>query len=733
MASTLPLYVGVLGLSAAFTAVLAVYAIRSERVPGRTPFALFMVAVAVWTGAYAAGLLTSGRELRLALESVTWFGRATVHVWFLLFALAYTGYDRVLTKRAVAALLAFPASMVVLVWTNRYHGLVWATEPRVIPFEGLSLVVSAVGPAFWVNVVYAYLLIAAGSALLIRLIVASESLYADQSAFLVVGIVAPFVASAVTVFPPHPIPGLDYTPYGFTITGLTFGYALFRGRLFDLIPATRALGRNTAIAQLEAGILVVDTDRRVLYANDAAGDILDPSPGDALGSRIDSLIDGAHLDFESEDALAEFERDGRVYEIRTSPVTNRHDRPIGYTLVVHDVTTRTARERELSLLDDVNRVIRGVNQALVSATSRDEIEHSLCERVLAADVYQRACVADVPTWHGEADRWVVAGDDEVPASSLLGGETLDPGALAPVSEGLPTVESGDGTWVVVPLVYGRTVYGAVGLYTDRESISDREREVLSELGETVGYAIDAVETRQLLSADEVVAVELEGRDPAAPLVAATQATSGRLEVTALSPRGNGEHVAYVRVEDGDPSTVRDEFETDSTIVRTVRADDQGGLLEWRLTGDSLLGALADEGAHVRQANGGDDAVTYEVEVPSADIARVLVDRVRERFPETDVVAKRECNRPVEQDVLPADVDNDDRFTDRQREVLEIAHHAGYFNWPRDSSAEEVADTLDITSPTLLHHLRTAQKELVDEVFGAESGDRNGVARSESED
>jgi len=732
MVSTATLHVAVLGLSAALTAALATYTARSERVPGRVPFALFMATVAVWTGAYAAGLLTPERDLRLALESVTWFGRATVHVWFLLFVLAYTGYDRVLTRRAVAVLLALPASMVALVWTNQYHGLVWATEPRVVSFDGLSLVVSAVGPAFWANVVYAYLLVATGGVLLARLVVASEHLYADQSALLVVGILAPFVASGVTVFPPHPVPGLDYTPYGFTVTGLAFGYALFRGRLFDLVPATRALGRNAAIAQLEAGILVVDTDRRIIYANDAAGEILDPSPEDALGRRIDSLVDDAHLDFEAEDALAEFERGDRVYEIRTSPVTDRHERRIGYTLVVHDVTARTARERELSLLDDVNRVIRGVNRALVSATSRDEIEQALCEGVLAADVYRRACVADVPTWRGEADRWVLDGDGDEPATPLADGETLEPGALTLEGDDLPTVESGEGTWVVVPLVYGRTVYGALGLYTDRASISERERAVLAELGETVGYAIDAVEARQLLSADEVVALELEGRDRAAPLVAATEATSGCIELTALCPRGNGEYVAYVQVEDGDPSAVRDEVGTDSAAVRTVRADDRSALLEWRLVGDSLLGTLADEDAHVRRAEGVDDSVTYEVEVPSGDAARSLVDRVRERFPGTDVVTKREHNRPVEQGALPADVD-DDRFTDRQREVVEVAYRAGYFNWPRDSSAEEVADTLDISSPTLLHHIRTAQRDLVDDALGSAPGSRDDRLDPESED
>jgi len=46
-------------------------ALRSERVPGQIPFALLLLAVAVWTGAYTVGLLTSDRELRIALESVT--------------------------------------------------------------------------------------------------------------------------------------------------------------------------------------------------------------------------------------------------------------------------------------------------------------------------------------------------------------------------------------------------------------------------------------------------------------------------------------------------------------------------------------------------------------------------------------------------------------------------------------------------------------------------------------
>ncbi|PSQ04409.1 hypothetical protein BRC95_08240 [Halobacteriales archaeon QS_5_68_33] len=50
--------------------------------------------------------------------------------------------------------------------------------------------------------------------------------------------------------------------------------------------------------------------------------------------------------------------------------------------------------------------------------------------------------------------------------------------------------------------------------------------------------------------------------------------------------------------------------------------------------------------------------------------------------------------------LPDETD----MTDRQREALEAAFRAGYFHWLRDSTAEEVAESLDIASPTLHSHI-----------------------------
>ena len=743
------LAVALLAIAAVASVAVAAFAARHRREPGATPFALLMGSLAVWSSGYAVALLVRDPALRVALEGVQWVGTAPIHVWLLLFALAYTGHDEFVTRRLVAVLGVVPVVTLALVWTNPVHHLMWA-EPTVMVVDGVALVELPYGPAFWAFTAYTYGVVAVAAALLLRLVFVSDYLYADQSALLVLGIATPFAANVLDNFIGPSGPAVDSTPLVFTVTGLAFGYAVFRRRLFDLVPATRQLGRNAAVSQLDAGIVIVDNARRVVYCNAAAGEVFDVDPSDALDRPTDELVDESRLDFDAADALAEVERDGRTYEIRTSPVTDRHDRRIGHTIVVHDVTARARRERalaaqrdELARLDDLNATIRGVNQALVSATSRAEIEREVCERVVEADRYATACVGDIQTWTADADRWLVAGrgaetdgappdvdtdlvDDEV--STALNGDDADAEQEA-AAEALPAVDAADGgSWVVVPLAYGRTVYGALGLYTESE-VTEREREILGELGETIGLAVDAVETQQLLSADSVVELDLETADTASPLVAASTDTpdgaalggdDAVLEVAGLVPGDDG-HSAYVRVIQGDPTAVQERLEDATTgDVRTVRDGDEGdALFEWGVTGDSLLGALADRGAQVRRARADGGHARVGVEVASESDLRTLLDRIEGPFPDTTVVSKRERARSPDAEEQALSEEGLADLTDRQREVIEVAYRSGYFNWPRDSTAEEVAESLDISSPTLHSHLRQAEQSLLADLFEPE--------------
>jgi PAS domain-containing protein len=727
--------VGLLVAAAAITAALGAYACLNREEPGAVPFALLMASLAWWSLAYAGGLLADGAGARLVWAKLQWLGIGTVYVGLLLFALEYTGHDTAVTRRTVAAASAFPAAVVLAAWTNTHHHLLWETF-GVEYVDGLALVSATFGPLFWVNVVYGYAMVAVAAALFLRLIFVSDYLYADQSVLLLVGIAAPFVANVADVFGFTPSPGVDYTPHAFTVTGIALGVALFRRRLFDLVPATRQLGRTAAVDQLEAGVVIVDTARRVVYCNAAAGGLLGLDPAETLGREVRSLVDEEALDFGPADALAELESDGATYEIRTSPITDRRDRLIGHTIVARDITARLNRERrlaaqrdELAALEGLNGVIRGVNRALVSATSWEEIRRALADRMAASDRYRCARVGDVATWVGDADRWVVAGegeppDPEPPEADLPAVDpeaAEDPGERPAVS-GVVTTSEGDGTWTVVPLAYGGTVYGGLGLYTDREGIDERERTVLAELGETVGHAVDAAETQRLLAADAVVELEIRSEDGADPLVVTTDASPAELTVTGLVPGRDDDRVAYVRVEGGDVTATADRLAAaDGGSVRVVREDGSRGLLAWEVGGDTLLGTLPRHGAKVRQVGAEAGTARYELEVAAEADVRSLVDHVGQQYPDTWVAAKRERDRPVDRSgALPGD--HLEELTDRQQEALEAAYRAGYFNWPRDSTAEEVAESLDISSPTLHSHLRKAQASLFDRLLDSRRDD-----------
>lgn len=52
------------------------------------------------------------------------------------------------------------------------------------------------------------------------------------------------------------------------------------------------------------------------------------------------------------------------------------------------------------------------------------------------------------------------------------------------------------------------------------------------------------------------------------------------------------------------------------------------------------------------------------------------------------------------------------LTERQREVFKFARQKGYYSWPRDVSATDLAEELSISKATLLEHLRKTEAKLL---------------------
>jgi predicted DNA binding protein/PAS domain-containing protein len=739
-------YLVILSGAGLLTGWLAGYAWRHRDEPGAGPLAAAMVGVTAWTVTELLALTETGAS-HLVWEQVQWAAIAVVPLFFFFFMMDFTGYEWVLSRQFVPLFLVVPAITVVLAWTNPGHQLMW-TGAVSVQTAGLTTLSLEFGPWFWVYFACAYTLLFVGFGLLLRLVTVSEYLYLDQTVLIVVGILAPLAGNAVSVFEMAPLTGLDLTPLGFTATGVAFGNALFRYRLFELLPATRRLGRQAAFAGLEDGIVIVDTERQVLYLNPAASEIVDRQSDQALGEPVDELVDTDRLDLDATDRLAELSLDGRTYEVETAPIADRREKQVGHTILLYDVTERTRREAELRAqrdryrrLERINTVIRDVNQALVSATTVEELKRTVVETLATPDLYDDVWIS-VTASDGSPVRMRASENGPRPADSmglppvLEAPEDLDatdvPDAVDEAVDGGPDVATdgnrdlpgGDG-WTTVALVYGRTVYGAVALHTDRDDgFVERELAVLDELGETIGHALTSIERTHLLLSDSHAEVELQSTDGESLLVALSGATDAEWTLDGFVPATGGEFLAYLSTAapadtstDGDATGVDIARSHPGVSDSRVLSTDDGTTLEVRAERGMLAHPLLEAGANVTSATATDGRCRLSVELsPDANV-RAVVDRVREEFPGTELLAKREAE-PTEEDALPDETD----MTDRQREALEAAFRAGYFDWPRESTAEEVAESLDISSPTLHSHLRKAEDRLLTEFF---EGQRDG--------
>jgi len=66
----------------------------------------------------------------------------------------------------------------------------------------------------------------------------------------------------------------------------------------------------------------------------------------------------------------------------------------------------------------------------------------------------------------------------------------------------------------------------------------------------------------------------------------------------------------------------------------------------------------------------------------------------------------------------------DQLSSRQIQSIFTADDAGYYNWPREINANEVADRMGVTGPTFLEHIRKGEQKIIKAVID-ELEDRHG--------
>ncbi|MEA5409999.1 GAF domain-containing protein [Haloarculaceae archaeon H-GB2-1] len=186
------------------------------------------------------------------------------------------------------------------------------------------------------------------------------------------------------------------------------------------------------------------------------------------------------------------------------------------------------QNRRLNRLKRLNEIIREVDQGLVQATTRAEIEEVVCEKLTTEGRFAFAWVGTADT-NGDAvvpSTWSGTGKGYLDSVSLTVDDGGDEPSVKTSQHGtvtsVPNVATGlrDAPWragalsrefqsvISVPIAYEDVSYGVLTVYASEAGLfAEMEQEVLAELGVTVAHAINAVETRQALFSDSVVELD----------------------------------------------------------------------------------------------------------------------------------------------------------------------------------------------------------------------------------
>ncbi len=354
--------------------------------PAATPFGWLMLAISGWCFFVAAQLLADAPAEAYAFERLVRLAAANAAPLGLTFVLTYAGHDEWLTPRWLGLLWLPPTAYVAASLTAPFHG--FASTPADVTFRSINGVTAAVvpvGPAKQLHLVFAYVVIAVAYVVLFRLLLRTRSTHRGQATLVAVGALFPFLANVGYYLGATPHPGVDVTPLAFALSGIVFGWGLFR---YDFLAVT-PVASDVLVDELPDPVLVLDEDDRVVDYNAAATDAFGAG---ALGDeRLTDVAPGLLERVETGGVYSLPERhvaDGgstRFYDPQVAPLDDQHGSARGRLVVLRDVTGQQRRQDRLEALQTAT-------QQFIAAATHEQIAQLTVDFLERALDHHAGCV-----------------------------------------------------------------------------------------------------------------------------------------------------------------------------------------------------------------------------------------------------------------------------------------------------------------------------------------------------
>ncbi|WP_158602375.1 sensor histidine kinase [Cohnella endophytica] len=240
-----------------------------------------MLAAAFYSFGYAFEILsTTLRGTRIALQ-IEYIGIPFVTAFWLLLVIQFTGGAAArLRKRYLILLFVIPVITFLSHLTNEWHHLFYR-EYVLSESDGDPIYMTIKGPLYRLHGFYNYLVLIFGTVLFVPMYLRSLPVVRKQILILILGAMAPLLFNFAYLFDRT----IDYTPFGFAVSGLAYVWGIFRFDLLRLTPLAFAKVFET----IGDGVVLLDYEGRIVSYNGAAEKVfpeLSSAPSPAYGKDV---------------------------------------------------------------------------------------------------------------------------------------------------------------------------------------------------------------------------------------------------------------------------------------------------------------------------------------------------------------------------------------------------------------------------------------------------------------
>lgn len=357
MNSPLPtLYLVLLVVNCVISIGLAYQRWRGQYAPLTLTFVGIMTLTVVWSAAQFSELISITYEAKYFWIRVQAVGAMGLAVTWYLFVLRQTGRIHSFAWQRILLLYAIPLLSMFLAWTNEFHQWIWQ-DLTIVSIGSFSTIRYMFGSWFWVQLAYSYVILALTIGVLIDTFRSSVVAYKQQAWVLTAAMSTPWVVNGLFFTEITPF---DFTPVATMVSGLILVWGTRRVQLLDLMP----IARNMVMEGMQDGVIIVDRYKRVVDVNPAGQKLINIPIDELIGQPVEKVAEEwpediswpqathattrAYLNIQSNDDL-------HSLDIEISPLFTWRRAPVGYLVVLHDVTQR---HRETQLLNSEKDVLQ---------------------------------------------------------------------------------------------------------------------------------------------------------------------------------------------------------------------------------------------------------------------------------------------------------------------------------------------------------------------------------------